>query len=612
MPRLLLIIFLAIASLLNGQYNDNRVLVKIGNTEITVGEFQKRYELSPQLQRHIKGDDHGLKMELLKTLIAEKLWALEAENRGYDTTAIMTKTFKSLEKMYLRDALYRQEIMDKINITPQMIQEANFRSRFILNLHFLFSEDRNEIYSLYNTLNSGAEFDSVLAGRPEYYVQPDGYQAVFGQMTKEVEDELYKIKPGHYTKPFEAPEGWYIFKLVSVAEKPVPDAKQAEAELKNARKVLRETVEDSIYNDYHTKFFKGRHINSNTDLFWAFADKVIDRIKTKKANDNPSQRGKITLGEQDFLDIEKAIPADSLQMDFITFSKNPVTLKEFYRSFAFEGFYTFTTDADTISAQLNSRVKRFVEQELLAREAEGQNLQNYPEVKGDIKMWRDYYLSTLLRSSFRDSVEVTEADLRDQYERDNRISPAKVNIVEILVDDLDTVEKIFSELDNGADFRDLAVKYTKREWAKESRGEFGFFAVSAHGEIGRVAASLEIGEIFGPLETEQGYSVFKLIGKKEAGELPAEAKSFEEMKPELTKKVKEDKSFKNIINKTLQFADKYGVDINTELLDNIKTINYNMFVYKYFGFGGRTAAVPIITPFPHWYIPWKSGVKVLP
>lgn len=600
------------AVLLFGQYDDNRVLVKVGDVKITVGEFKKRFELSPQTGRHIKGGLQGQKEELLKTLIAEKLWSKEAEARGFDTTAIMTKTFKNLEKMYVRDALYRSEILDNVKVRPELLREAYFRSRFILHLNYLYSENQNEIFTIFYKLNNGASFDSLLAARPEGALQKETYAVEFGQMDKKVEDELYRIKPGHFTEPFQAPEGWYIFKLVTIEEKKVENARQLEVMRKNAEKVVHNTIEDSIYNDYFNSFFTDRKITTNGQLFWSFADRVTKIIQTNQKKDNVTQGEKIHLYDEDLLRIEREFPKDSLYMPFVIFNRQPITFQEFFRAFAFEGFYAVSTDPDTISSQLNSRVKRFIEQELLAREAAGKNLENHPEVKDDLEMWRDYYLSTLLRTDFKDSIEVTDAELKEMYERENDISPVKVNIIEILVDDLETVEKIFGEIEEGKDFRELAVKYTKREWTKKQNGEFGLFAVNTNGEIGRIASNMEIGEIYGPLEVKQGFSIFKLIDKTEEQKNVSSPESFEESKPELVKKLKNEKYLKAMVNKTLQFADKYDVQINEELLKQIDVANFNMFVYKYFGFGGRSVAVPVMVPFTEWFEPWKSGIKVLP
>ncbi len=58
---------------------EDSLLVKIGSSGITIDEFQQRFELVPQVIKGIKKDIEQKKYDLLYSLIAEKLWSLEAE-----------------------------------------------------------------------------------------------------------------------------------------------------------------------------------------------------------------------------------------------------------------------------------------------------------------------------------------------------------------------------------------------------------------------------------------------------------------------------------------------------------------------------------------------------
>ncbi|MCK7516464.1 MAG: peptidylprolyl isomerase [Ignavibacteriales bacterium] len=49
---------------------------------------------------------------------------------------------------------------------------------------------------------------------------------------------------------------------------------------------------------------------------------------------------------------------------------------------------------------------------------------------------------------------------------------------------------------------------------KKSNGEYGLFPVTENGEIGRIASTMNVGDIYGPLELKEGYSIFKLIDKQ--------------------------------------------------------------------------------------------------
>ncbi len=167
------------------------VIAKVGNDEITEQEFLARYELTPQVSAGIKGMEEALKKEVLYSIISEKLWALEANELGLGTSDLLKYTYKVYEEMYVRDALYKEEILSKVNLSDEYLTEAFRRNSQILQVNYLFSSTQHEIDLLYNQLNKSASFDSLLSLRPESSLQTEPYYVGYGQMDKEVEDMLY-------------------------------------------------------------------------------------------------------------------------------------------------------------------------------------------------------------------------------------------------------------------------------------------------------------------------------------------------------------------------------------------------------------------------------------
>ncbi|MCW8810275.1 MAG: SurA N-terminal domain-containing protein, partial [Ignavibacteriaceae bacterium] len=106
------------------QLNEEKVVAKVGNDEITEDVFLERYELTPQANGAMIGAEESLKSEVLYSIIAEKLWAIEAEREGLSNSELMKTTYKTIEKMYVRDALYRKEILDKVELTNEYLTEA--------------------------------------------------------------------------------------------------------------------------------------------------------------------------------------------------------------------------------------------------------------------------------------------------------------------------------------------------------------------------------------------------------------------------------------------------------------------------------------------------------
>ena len=111
MKKFLLIIILLFAfwTEINSQsYNANQI-ARIGSISISDKEFLERYEMTPGINRHRKSTIESQKIEFLFSLIAEKLWALEAISRNMDKTEVIQFTTKSFEKMFVRDALFNRK-----------------------------------------------------------------------------------------------------------------------------------------------------------------------------------------------------------------------------------------------------------------------------------------------------------------------------------------------------------------------------------------------------------------------------------------------------------------------------------------------------------------------
>ncbi len=603
-----LVLLILLSGFSNAQ-NGNKIIAKAGNRNITVKEFVERFEFVPQLNRNQTNIDQK-KKELLYTIIAEKLFAQEAESLKLDTTEIMRYTFPAMEKMYVRDALYKNEIQNNVTVDPKKIKSGLKKYRKVLNVNYIYSQNKDEIERIYKSLLNGASFESLLSGRTESFEQP--YKVEYGKMFEDVEDTLYNLEPGGFTAPIQSPDGWYIFKLQSTGEKTLPKNKSLEDIKREVIKTEKERAEDRVYQKFYRNFFQGKQVSADGTIFWSLVDKLVSELEKNRNSAKIREGEKIIFDSNNLTNIEHEFGGDSLNMPFIKFPGKKVTLKQFLREFMFEGFYTFSTEPKTVAAQLNSRVKRFIEMELLAREGYGKGLNSSPDVKPYTQMWRDNYLAQLYKRNLIRSVTVTDEEAEKYFmEKNKKFTPVKeVNIIEILTDSLDVVAEVLKKLNEGADIRELAKIHTKRKWTREKGGEFGFFPVTMYGELGKTAGELEVGEIYGPLELPEGYSIFKVIGKREPQiESP---ESFEKIKDKLKLKLKAKKIEKVLTGKAIELAGKYGVSINNELLKSIKVKNINMLVYKYFGFGGRTLAFPVTPPFYKWFNAFKSGEKVLP
>ena len=607
--KIFLFVFVTFSSLF-AQQEEDKIIAEIGPIKITVGEFKKRYEMIPQIGRHIKGRENHLKAEILYSIIAEKLWALESENLGFDSTDVMKLSFQNIKDMNLRDALYRKVILDKVEILHETISEAKRRALYYINTKFIHSMDENEINQISNEIKNGTSFDSILVKRQEYSLQTNNfYQVHFGQMSEIAENILFNLKLYEVSNPIKSPEGFYIFKLYSIENEIIKNEKQANNMIQKVNRVVEERANENLYQKFYKSFFPGRKVKTDGELFWSLSNKLIKTLEKRRILEDKKPNETVYLASEDFMQMKNDFGKDTLDLPFIFLENKSISLKQFLYAFAFEGFYSNFTEPNKIRAQLNSRVKRFIEQEFLTKEAQEEGLQNLPEVKEDIKMWRDNYLATLYKQTLFDSSRVSEEEIKEYYIKSKSLGSVQtlINIIEISSKNLDDIVNTFDALDNGSDFRELAYANLKN---KNIKPESGLVTTTSMGEIGQIAKNLSVGDIYGPIEIEDKYVIFKLIDKQEDSiKLP---KEFNEIKAELKKELKGQKISNKMIENTVKLANKYGVTVNEKLLFNLPTTNYNMMVYRYMGFGGRLLAVPLTPTFIEWVEKWQKSQQDLP
>jgi len=609
---LFLLIVIPFSNLSLSQSIDQATIASVGNDIITADEFIERYELTPQIYAAMIGAEEATKKEFLYSIIAEKLWALEAESIGLDKSELILSKYKAIEKMFVRDALYKEEILDKVHISDEYLAEAFRRNSLILNLNYIYSTDFGEINEVYEQLKSGVNFYSIMLKRPESKLQEVPYSASYGQMDKAVEDKLYSLELGEITEPVRAPNGWYIFKLLSIQEKSVENVEQAKAEEKYILKVAEQTITDSLYKAFFSKFFNDVKAETSKELLFQLSDLVSEALRNENREENISSEDKIYLTSNDLYRIEEELGPDKLNEVFIRLDDQPETIDDFLQELAIEKFYVDSLDIDHIRGRLNLYVRHFIEHELFAREGFKRELQNLPEVRRDLNIWKGYYLSEALRKEIIDSIDVTDEEVYEYFvnrESDSLLT-AEVKIVEVLTDDLDVIQIVLNELNNGTDFRELAVEYTIREEAKKNNGELGYFNISEYGEIGRKAATMNVGDMYGPIKVSEGYSLFELVDKKEIANVLANNYDLESI--QIKAELKNKKVSDTIINKTVEFANKYNIQINYEELNSIKVLNTTTVIYRNFGFGGKLLAVPMTVPNYYWVKFWLEEKEPTP
>lgn len=586
--------------------SDSDVLAKIGSKEITVEEFKNRFDFMPHLNYSDANID-SIKKEFLYSLIAEKLWALEADELQIDTIETIKYSLHSLQSLFVKDELYKQEVESKIVITNDEISKGLSRVTRVLSTLILTFPDSSKIWNLYNAFQTGMSFDSmiIVTGMPQ---KP--FEVKYGSFEDEVmEDILFSLRLNEISKPVKSKNNWFVFKIVDDQQDISIDPSKDHA--KNiVIKKLRDRKAQKLGRAYLDKLFIGKSINADRRLFDLMSDKLLDILIVRTGKTKSDSLIDVQLLEADIKKVLSSLNPVDLNAAFINLDPDPATIKDFLYYTIYQKVFFDSFSSIKFKQSLNRIVKKFIEDELISREGFKNGLDKLPSVKNDLQIWKNYYLSEVLMNSYSDSITITDDDMERLISEEKDLPGSlQVNIREILTENIDDAEKVLNELNDGKDFESLAKIYNQRAWTKKSNGEWGFFNPSKAGEIGRIAAGLVIGQIYGPIKVNEGYSIFKLIDKKNQSGiqntvLDKDSLKFIKVKLALGK-------MDNFINeKTVSLAKKYKISIDEQLLQNVKTSEINTFTYRFIGFGGKIAAFPITIPMYEWHEQYKQKKEI--
>ena len=209
-------------------------------------------------------------------------------------------------------------------------------------------------------------------------------------------------------------------------------------------------------------------------------------------------------------------------------------------------------------------VTNLVDQELLIQEAEKQKLDKDSGYETAFRAFRRQYLTDkVLAKSVRP--KMNEAAAKKFYETNRRTySTDKVQVQHILVSDEKTALEMMKQAKvAGADFQLLAEKNSKDPSAKNNRGDVGVITRDAPfvAAFKDAAFGANVGEIVGPVKTQFGYHIIKVIDKR-----PGQVLNYDEV--EL--RVKADLQREMVQNYVTQLKKSAGVQFDDKAISSIQ------------------------------------------
>jgi hypothetical protein len=578
-------------------------LATVGTRAITSRDLIERIELMPWPEKDKPTQMDSAKIKALQSLVAEQILSMEAAAKGIVDDSTYHMHQKNVEKLMVRDELYKREVRDKIAVAPQEIRQGLNRFSRQIKALMITIDSQSEAAALAQSLREGGRIDTLAR---MHRLMIDTATVKFALLEKSQEDVVYSLTPANpVSDPVNVPRlGWVVLCLLGSRTDPeYAKLSQTERQQIVQQKIIRRK-EAVRAGSYVASQMVSRRAEARPATFQLLATALFDLF----AGDTALYRNEKGYRLDRVAPAAEARLRSHLRDSLVELEGEVLTLQDVLEAWRNFDFYIPTLEKKEFLRQLNGAVREIVVREFLTREGFRQGLQQTEDVRHDVEVWMNAWLAAALSQQLVRDVSVTDQEVVDYLvsHPDEAGNDYLVNVRELLSDSLSTALSMLERVVHGEDFKALARNYSKRKGWAERGGESGYFAVSRLPEIGFLALESDTGKINGPVRTKDGYSIFAVLGKKTRQ--GTKVISYDSLKTLVKDQLLSDKMDDRLNDFVASAAKNYPVKLYYDRLKRLPISPINVVTKRFIGFGGSMPASPGLTPVYEW-VKKATGVE---
>lgn len=578
-------------------------LADIGTSVITARDFLERLELMPFPGKDQAAQHDSAKVRALRALVAEKLLAQDAAVRGLNRDDASRRRRQGLERLMVRDELFKREITAKVDIRDRDLSAGMRRYPLELRVLLLRAGSAGLARELRDSLAAALTVEAALPHLSRRLLRRgDTLTVTFGSQDWTLEDTAYaltvkrRLSLAVKTDYF----GWGVLYLLEQLPNNDATGKSIPDRINAVRTIVRQRQMDERAAQFKGRVLSPHRAEVDSVVFERVYEFLFARIKA----DAPGRTSKAgyRLAPSDIDSMETAFAA-LLPKELVHISGGGMTLRDMLDALRSYELAFPVLEAEPFFRRLNASFRDLVGAELLAREGYRRNMQHTEAVRHDVAVWDDCWGASSVIQHVKDSVTVSDQDVMAFLTREGAALGAgyEVNVREVLCDSLSAAFDVLRRALLGEPLGTMARQLSRRPGWSTRNGESGFFAVDVYPSLGVPALFQDTGTIGGPVHLKEGHSVFSTLGKRTArsdGQLHLDSLMYAGTRG--ARALKQERAVENLVS---GLAARAGVRLYPDRLSRVKVTPSNMFTRRFLGFGGVITAVPTIMPL--WN--WKAG-----
>jgi hypothetical protein len=565
-------------------------LALVNGQPITSDDFENRFELTVYPGKDISDNLYAAKRGFLQSMIAEKLLS---------NSAMMKQKFqgeeqikKQMERIFLRDALYRKEVLPKVKISKSEISRGIKFSSYYYIVDSFYMPDSSAAKMFYKTV-IGKYNKNIYRVVDSLNVNHDTLQIGYGEASEIIEKSFFGNDTGYISKPALTNDGWVIFKILDKEINKKYTGANAEDRAEMVRKIIEERKEIELGYKYLMSVMKGVNVKVNYDIFRPLVYSIQKLISTHHpTNYEPDYY----LSSNEILMLKEKYNA-KLSSAMLQFKGGELNLEYIFDQLPLSGFAPKDTSIATITESLHSALRFMAQNHFLEQNALKQGLENSGEVKYNVQMFLNAFRSTSLAQQITDTVKVSRQQATEYFanHKDEVLKGVKLQVQIFRIKNIEEVAEQMNKLNK---IKGGVNDTTGSAWIPASQ----------FGELGASLAELKNGSIYGPVYIDSVFTIIRVIDKKVSVSQSAVQNSIQAAQDMLLAKTKS-----SVLNKYVaRLAEEQNVKIYMNRLNDLKVTPIEMLTFRYIGFGGKILAVPALYPREDWIKELKKPENIIP
>ncbi len=567
-------------------------LALVNGKPITSADFLTRFEMSVYPGKDDPTMLEKTKREFLYSMIAEKLLSQAAAQSNIPYTAPEELVRKEMQDVFMRDVLFREEIMPHATVTKQEILHGFKTSvyRYFVDA-FYFDGDKSTAWSFYWALH-GKGAPNICSLATSLHIRHDTLEIPYGESTAAIENAFFGQKEGFISKPTPTVDGLVVFRVLSREPNQYFIKGSTAARWERIRQILVSRKQSELGNDYIENIMRNIVVHVNYTIFRPLVysiQKILEKQKRLVGGSN------YQLYPSDLVQLGDEFSKD-LGNPFLTFPGGDLTLGQVFQRLPLAMFAAEDTTLPEITYALHSSLRFISQNHFLVQRAKELGLQNAPEVKYNVQMVLNAYRSYRMADQIMDTVKVTQAEV-DKFFRthhDEVLNSVELKLRLFETDNINNAIAIYSRLNTDKN-KPIAANDTTARW------------ISAYnlGELGAVLSQLKKGDIYGPIEDHGKFFIYKLLDERSSVNDAAIKNSIEVARQMLLVKEK-----RAAVNRYIAgMAELDNVRVLGGNVLSLEVTPFQMLTYRLIGFGGKILAVPQLYPRAGWMKYFREHIR---